>query len=154
MNNHARSTLDRMPTPTRRRLVWCLWFVTWLGLLAGLSDARWYHAVVAFSILHAALFLALTRFRVTEFPNQVRIAYVLWVAAGTYLPGGVVLMWITTVGLATNLFFGYCPLARMLYLLPWNRDVALSWSLVASVFMTPPVAGRFTPRAESAAPAI
>jgi hypothetical protein len=37
----------------------------------------------------------------------------------------------------------------MLYLPPWNRDVALSWSLVARVFTTPPVAGRFTPRADS-----
>jgi hypothetical protein len=142
-----------MSLPARRRLVWCLWLVTWAGLLAGLVEPRWYRAVVLFSIAHAALFLVLTRFRVAAFPNQVRIAYVLWVAAGTYLPGGVVLMWITTVGLATNLFWGYCPLARMLYLLPWNREVALSWSLVLRVVTTPPVSGRFTPRAVSPAPA-
>ena len=73
-----------------------------------------------------------------------------WVALGTYMPGGVILMWITTIGLATNLFFGYRPLARMLYLLPWNREVPLSWSLVWRVFSTPPVAGKFAPRLGSA----
>jgi hypothetical protein len=134
---------------TRHRLVWWLWFVTWAGLVAGLADARWYRAVVLFSIAHAALFLVLTRFRVAAFPNQVRIAYVMWVALGIYMPGGIVLMWITTVGLATNLFWGYCPLARLLYLLPWNREAPLTGSLVARVFTTPPVEGRFTPRAES-----
>jgi hypothetical protein len=133
----------------RRRLVWTLWFVTWAGLLAGLFEARWYRAVVLFSIAHAGLFLVLTGFRVAAFPNQVRIAYVVWVALGTYLPGGVLLLWITTVGLATNLFWGYCPLARMLYLLPWNREAPLTASLVARVFTTPPVEGRFTPRPES-----
>jgi len=145
MNRDA-TPLERMGDTSRRRLIWSLWFITWAGLLAGLIDRRWYHAVVLFSVLHALLFLGLTRFRIAAFPNQVRIAYVLWVAVGTYLPGGVVLMWITTIGLATNLFWGYCPLARMLYLLPWNRDVALNWSLVARVFMTPPVQGRFVPR--------
>ena len=140
------TALDRLAAPTRRRLIWCLWLVTWLFLLAGLAHRRWYEVVVLFSIAHALLFLALTRFRVAAFPNQVRIAYVIWVALGTYVPGGVILMWITTIGLATNLFFGYCPLARMLYLLPWNREEKLSWSLVWRVFSTPPVAGKFRPR--------
>ena len=138
--------LERLPTAARKRLIWSLWLITWLLLLAGLVDRRWYVAVVLFSIAHALLFLTLTRFRVAAFPNQVRIAYVIWVALGTYAPGGVVLMWITTIGLATNLFLGYCPLARMLYLLPWNRDVPFSWSLVWRVFSTPPVAGKFMPR--------
>ena len=57
----------------------------------------------------------------------------------------VFLMYITLVGLATNLFLGYCPLARMMYLLPWNRDEAFSAGLLGRVFFSPPVKGQFTP---------
>jgi hypothetical protein len=133
----------------RRRLVRTLWFITWFGLLAGLFDHRWYQAVVAFSIFHTALFLALTRFRVAALPNQVRILYLVWVAISTYVPGALVLMWMPTIGLATNLFWGYCPAVRMVYLMPWNLKEPLTWSLVMRVFTTPPSDGRFTPRPES-----
>lgn len=43
------------------------------------------------------------------------------------------------------LFFRYCPLARMLYLLPWNRQEDFSVEFVARVFLSPPVEGRFRP---------
>jgi len=136
---------ERIPTPTRKRLVWTLWFVTWVGLLAGLVDPRFYEGVVAFSGAHAFLVLALHRFRLTPFPVQVRIGYFLWVAIGTYVPYMTVLMYITTVGLIGNLFFKYCPLARMMYLLPWNRPERFSLGLVVRVILSPPVDGRFRP---------
>ena len=128
---------------TRKTGVWSLWFLTWLGLLAGLFDRRFYEAVVAFSASHALLFLELHRFRVAAFPVQVRLAYLLWVAIGTYVPYMTFLMYVTTVGLVGNLFFMYCPLARMLYLLPWNRDEGFSFDLMTRVFFSAPVDGRF-----------
>ena len=60
----------------------------------------------------------------------------------TYLT---VLMYITLVGLGTNLFLGYCPLARMMYLLPWNRDERFSLNLLAKVFLSAPTPGQFKP---------
>ena len=129
----------------RRSVKWVLWFVTWVALLVGLFDRRGYDFVVLFSVAHAVLFLALFRFQLVAFPVQVRVAYVLWVVIGTYVPYGIVLMYITTVGLIGNLFLSYCPLARMLYLLPWNRDEAFSLGLVGRVFLSPPVKGRFRP---------
>jgi len=134
-----------MPDAIRRRLVWGLWFVTWAGLIAGLFNRAYYEYVVFFSAAHALLVLILLRFRVAAFPAQVRIAYLAWVAAGTYVPHMVILMWITTVGLATNLFLNYCPLARMMYLLPWNREEPFSFTLLGRVFLSPPVKGRFEP---------
>ncbi len=134
------------PTSTgRRKLVWTLWLITWLGLLAGLVQRQWYEAVVYFSAVHALLFIYLERFHWLAFPVQVRLAYAVWVAIGTYVPHMQILMYITTIGLATNLFWGYCPLARMLYLLPWNRREPFSFDLVRRVALTPPVNGRFTP---------
>jgi len=124
-------------------MTWCLWFVTWAGLVAGVFDSVFFEYVVYFSAGHALLFLVLFRFAVYPFPAQVRIAYLVWVAVGTYAPYMVFLMYITLVGLATNLFLGYCPLARMMCLLPWNRDQHLSIELVGRIILSPPVTGKF-----------
>ena len=137
---------DQIPQDIRKRFVWVLWLVTWIGVLAGLFDREFYEYVVIFSAAHALLVLFLLRFRVSAFPAQVRIAYCIWVVVGTYAPYMVILMHITTIGLATNLFANYCPLARMMYLLPWNREEPFSLNLVARVFLSPPVAGEFRPR--------
>jgi hypothetical protein len=96
-----------------------------VGLLVGLVDRNAYQFVVVFSAAHALLFLVLFAFRLEPFPVQVRIAYFLWVLVGTYVPHMTILMYITTVGLLGNLFFRYCPLARMIHLLPWNRRAFL-----------------------------
>jgi hypothetical protein len=138
-----------MPGQIRKRLVWGLWFVTWLGLLAGLFERTFYEYVVFFSAAHTLLVIYLLDFKVSAFPAQVRIAYLVWVAVGTYVPYMVILMYITTVGLATNLFWGYCPLARMMYLFPWNREETFSLGLLRRVFFTPPVAGKFKPQPPS-----
>lgn len=134
-----------LATPVRRKLVWSLWLITWLGLLAGLFFRQWYEFVVWFSVIHAAFFIYLERFNLIAFPVQVRLAYGVWVAIGTYVPYMTWLMWITTIGLAANLFVGYCPLARTLSLLPINRNEPLSFDLVKRVFLSPPVQGRFIP---------
>jgi len=143
---------DRIPTAVRKRLIWGLWFVTWLGLVGGLFDRVFYEYVVIFSALHAILFLVLNGFKVAPFPVQVRIAYFVWVAAGTYVPYLTVLMYITLVGLATNIFLGYCPLARMMYLMPWNNTENFSLDFVRRVFFSPPTRGKFEPVSQSSEP--
>lgn len=122
--------------------MWSIWFITWLGLLAGLYDNAYNEFVVILSAVHAILFAGLFKMRLMDFPVQLRIVYFAWVLLGTYHLR--VLMYITTVGLAANLFVGYCPLARMMYLLPWNRSEPFSAELVVRVFLSPPVNGRFT----------
>ena len=136
---------ERTPQRVRKTLIWSLWFVTWLGLVIGLFDQVFFQYVVIFSALHAVLFLMLFQFNIRPFPVQVRIAYFAWVAVGTYVPHMVVFMYITFVGLATNLFLGYCPLARMVYLLPWNRNEKFSLNLLRRVVFSPPAPGQFSP---------
>lgn len=69
------------------------------------------------------MFLLLFQFAIDPFPIQVRLAYLAWVCAGTYIPGMEFLMWSTTAGLTANLVVGYCPLARLMTLaLPWRRE--------------------------------
>ncbi len=149
MSIQDRTIWDQTPTRVRKLLIWGLWFITWLGLVGGLFDRLYYEYVVIFSALHAVLFLLINGFSVKPFTVQVRIAYFVWVAAGTYVPHLTVLMYITLVGLATNLFLGYCPLARMMSLMPWNRNEKFSFGLLGRVFLSPPMPGRFEPRAPS-----
>lgn len=137
-----------MPQRTRRWVIKGLWFITWVLLLAGLHDRVFYEYVVIFSLLHAVMFLILFGLRLNAFPVQVRIAYFLWVAVGTYVPYMVILLYITMIGLATNLFLGYCPLARMMYLMPWNREEPFSLELLKRVFISAPVSGQFKLKSE------
>jgi hypothetical protein len=46
---------------------------------------------------------------------------------------------------------GYCPLARLLVLMPWNRDEMLSFGFVWKLIATPPVNGSIRDRAAKAA---
>lgn len=136
---------ESIPGHKRSRMIWWLWFATWLLLLAGLFNRTFYAYTVYFSGAHALLFLFLFQFRISPRPVQVRLAYLLWVAVGTYIPYMVFLMYITTVGLAGNLFFGYCPLARLMSLMPWNREESLSLGLLRRTFLSPPSSGPFAP---------
>lgn len=130
---------------TQRSLVWNLWFITWLGLMAALFAKPLYEYVVYLSAIQVVIFLYIEQFKLTAFPVQVRVAYLVWVALGTYVPYLSILMLIVTIGLAANVFFGYCLLARTLYLLPINRREPLSVDLVKRVFLSSPVKGRFEP---------
>ena len=145
----SKTLWDRIPQRVRKRLIWGLWFIIWVGLIAGIGDRAYFEFVVVFSALHAVAFFVLFRFSVKPFPVQLRIGYLAWVAVGTYVPHMVILMYITLVGLTTNLFLGYCPLARMMYLLPWNRDEKFSLDLARRVFFSSPVPGQFQPKPRS-----
>ncbi len=146
MATQSATPWQHLSEPARKRLIWWFWLLTWLFLLGGLFTRSFYHGVVLLSAIHVLLFLCLFRFRVDPFPVQVRLAYLLWVAIGTYVPGMIVLMYITTVGLAANLFLNYCPLARLMLLMPWNRAEPLSPDYFKRVFLSPPSQGRFIPR--------
>jgi len=137
----------KLSPSTRKSLVWGLWFITWAGLVCGLIIPSFYHLVVLFTALHTFFFWFLFRFRIGPFPVQVRLAYLAWVTVGTYVPHMVILLDITTIGLATNLFLDYCPLARLMSLMPWNRREPFSAGLVQRTFFSPPAKGRFVPPA-------
>ena len=149
MSTQNHTSWDRTPSRVRKLLIWGLWFITWMGLVGGLFDRLYFEYVVIFSALHAIFFLVMNTFNIKPFPVQVRIAYFLWVAAGTYVPHLTFLMYITLAGLTANLFLGYCPLARMMTLMPWNRNERFSIGLVGSVFLSPPMPGKFEPPAAS-----
>lgn len=146
MTTPSATPWQQLSQPARKRLIWWIWLFTWLFLLCGLFERSFYQGVILLSATHVLLFLWLFRFQVEPFPVQVRLAYLFWVSIGTYVPGMIFLMHITTIGLAANLFLNYCPLARLMLLMPWNRTEPLSPDYLKQVFLSPPSQGRFIPR--------
>jgi hypothetical protein len=119
------------------------WLLTWGCLLLGFTDPFFWWACVGISALQAAAVTALVGFEPLVFPAQLRIAYTLWVLFGTAVPYLRVMMHITSVGVFLMLGSDYCPLARMLYLFPWNRTHDLTPVLALKTFTQMPKPGRF-----------
>ncbi len=136
---------ENMIPEARKKLVRRFWIATWVLLLLGWLHPGYFSLVVFLSLGQALIFFQLFNRQLRPFPVQVRVTYFFWVAIGTFVPGCRFLMLITTVGLAGNLFFRYCPLARMLYLAPWNRNEPLTLDYVRRVFLSPPAKGAFIP---------
>ena len=77
---------------------------------------------------------------VTAFPVQVRLTYLGFLILSQWEPLQFY-NWVLLIGTSALISVGYCLLARMLSLLPWNREAPMSRELVARTFLSPPVAG-------------
>jgi hypothetical protein len=139
----ADSPWTRLPAALRDRVSWTLWTLSEVGVLAGFFDARAWDALIAFSIVHAFVYTLLVGGKPMAFPAQLRIAYVGWLLIATRVPNMEWMMMVNACGLMANQLFGYCPLVRLLYLLPFNRNHPMTPKAFLKVFTTPPSPGRF-----------
>lgn len=118
---------------------WWYWLATvaLLGIgLLGWSPGIW--LAMALCLIQIAHVFRLVR-NVTAFPLQVRVAYVMLLAAGLWAP----LQWIhliQLVGTTARVLVGYCLLARTLSLAPWNRRQPLTWAMLRRTFFSPQTA--------------
>jgi hypothetical protein len=123
-----------------RDLGWWYWLASVALLVAGLAGGPLGFApVIALNLVQALHFL-LREGRVGAFPVQVRLAYLGLLLAGQWQPLQVV-YWVQLLGTSAMVLFDYCPLARCLSLMPWNRRAPLSVGLVLRTFLSPPVRG-------------
>jgi hypothetical protein len=116
---------------------WAVTGVLLAGAMAGLPLG--FGPPIGLALLQTAHFLIRHR-SIGAFPVQVRIGYLAWMLAGLWGPLWV-FHWIQLAGTAAAVTVGYCPMARMLSLLPWNRHEPLSLRLVVWTFLRPPVRG-------------
>jgi hypothetical protein len=133
-----------METSRLNDIKWWYWLATALLLAAYLlvgRDAAIF-AAIALTVVQLVHFAA-REGDLAAFPLQVRAAYLALLAAGLY-PPLFFIHWIQLFGTWAMVLVGYCPLARMLSLLPWNRRQPLSAALVRRTFLSPPVRGSIT----------
>jgi hypothetical protein len=119
---------------------WWYWLVTDCLLTGGLAGWPWGgYPVIAVTIIQVAHYLARER-HIAAFPVQVRLAYLLLLVLGMYPVLGLV-HWLQFAGTTAVVAVGYCPLARILVLMPWNRRRRLTLALVWHTLVSPPVRG-------------
>ena len=129
------SEKERSIMKITRDLAWWYWMLT-VGLL-GAGIVGWPLGIpLAFLLcaLQIAHFIARTG-DVASLPVQVRTAYLLLLGTGLWAP----MQWthlMQFAGTSARILIGYCLLARILSLAPWNRVEPLSAALVRNTFLS------------------
>lgn len=119
---------------------WWYWLASttclWLAVTA-------YPAAYDVALLIGVVQLAHFRFAeggIAKFPVQIRLGYLSFLMLA--MPEGLHwLQWVPAIGTLARVLTGYCIMARMLMMLPFNREVRLSWAFIKEAFLTPPVRG-------------
>jgi len=119
---------------------WWYWLATVVFMSIGLCGYA-----MGFILAIGLMFIQLTHYSIREknftaFPVQVRYWYLLLVLISwpDFMQW---LYWAPTIGTWIQIFFGYCAMARLVALLPWNRNEPLSFRLLRRTFFSPPVKG-------------
>lgn len=73
---------------------------------------------------------------------QTRVGYAVLLAAGLW-PALEIVHWLQLAGTLSSITLDYCPMARIVSLLPWNRVEPLTPGLVARTFLALPKVWRF-----------
>jgi hypothetical protein len=111
------------------------WVVTVGLLMVELSGWRiGLYAALVLTVVQLVHFAWLES-SLTSFSLQVRIAYLGLLILGFWTPLQCI-HWIQLIGTSARVLVGYCLLARMLSLLPWNRFQPLSWALFNRTFLS------------------
>lgn len=123
-----------------RALSWWYWLLTVCLLTAGVAGWRLgFLGAIGVTVVQLLHFVVRER-SVTAFPVQVRTGYLLLLLLAWLEPLRA-LYWIPTVGTWAQVLFGYCAMARIVSLLPWNRSDAMSLQLLRRTFLSAPVRG-------------
>jgi len=123
-----------------RHIAWWYWLVT-LGLLAA-SLSVWPEGIYYTMASTAWQYLHFARRdrNPVSFAAQIRFVYLGLLALGMWDPFHFI-HYLQLVATTALVLTGYCPLARTLVLMPWNRRVPFTLSLARIAYLTPPVRG-------------
>jgi hypothetical protein len=122
---------------------WWAWTITTVLLIIGLAGYS-LAFVAAMAVTAGQGIIVLVRDRSpASFSVQLRAAYLLLMLI-SYLPPMRWLYWLPTVGTFALVVFGYCLLARVLSLLPWNSREDYTWDRLRRTFFSAPDLDRVT----------
>ena len=118
------------------------WFWLAAAALLSLGVSGWTSGFYAATVLAVfqLIYFAIKEGRFSAFPVQIRMAFLVVMIVPLWGPLRF-LFWIPVIGIWVLVLTGYCFLARLLSLMPWNRSEPLSASLIKRTFLTPPVKG-------------
>lgn len=123
-----------------KKITWWYWFVSVILLTAGLfgnPDAFYFLVVLCFiQVVH----FGIEDKSIRSFTVQMRLA-MLGLVLLCYWEPLRWFYWLPFFGLWANVLFGYCLLARLMSLAPWNRKEKLTLDLVRRTIFSPPVRG-------------
>lgn len=123
-----------------RHISWWYWLATAPLLIAGLSGrTEAFYYAMALTVMQWIHFGLRDR-SLVSFPVQVRAGYLGLLLLGQWDPFYFI-YYIQLAGTSAMVLFGYCPLARLLSLMPWNRREPFSLSLVKRTILSPPTRG-------------
>lgn len=119
---------------------WWYWLASticlWLAVTIQPAAYEWALIIAVVQLLH----FSLAEGGLAKFPIQIRLGYLAFLLLS--MPEGLQwLLWVPAIGTLARVLFGYCIMARMLMLLPFNRNVTLQWSFVKEAFLAAPVRG-------------
>ncbi len=119
---------------------WWYWLVTAIFLTIGMfgNEVGFVLAIAltSFQLVHYSL----RENSIKSFPVQVRFWYLLLLLVS--LPEFMQwLYWVPCVGTWAQILFGYCAMARLVSLWPWNREEKLSSKHLITTFLSRPVRG-------------
>lgn len=123
-----------------RKISWWYWLLSSVFLAIGVSGGiEGFYLAIALTAVQTVHFTGREK-SLSAFPVQVRVAYLVLLLCGLWGPLKSI-YWIPLVGTTAMVLSGYCLLARILSLMPWNRREPLSLRLVMRTFLSPPVEG-------------
>lgn len=107
-----------------KSIEWWFWFVTLVAMIAGLSGIKeGFYLVIVVSVIQFIYFTVIRGF--TAFPTQVRFVYAIFTIIALF-DSTIIFYWALLVGTVMVTLFDTCFIARILILMPWNKNKKLS----------------------------
>lgn len=105
-------------------LEWWFWFVTLVAMITGLYGiVEGFYLVITVSVIQFIYFTIKRGF--SSFPTQVRFVYGIFTIIALFDPT-MIFYWALLVGTIMVTLFDTCFIARILILMPWNKNEKLS----------------------------
>ena len=119
---------------------WWYWLATavllTMGIFGNEQSFVWAIELTSFQLVHYII----REKSLKAFPVQVRFWYLILLIVS--LPEAMQwLYWVPSIGTWAQIIFGYCAMARLVSLWPWNRSEKLSLKSLAKTFSSRPVKG-------------
>lgn len=119
---------------------WWFWLITTIFLSFGVLGAPVFFKLAIFLTIVQTIYFSLKLQSVTSFPIQVRVCYLgLLVISQPQIFQW--LYWVPTIGTWAQVLVGYCLMARIVSMFPWNREEKFSFQLFKKTIFSRPVQG-------------